>query len=541
VKYVPPYGVTANPDASYVNGDPSIGRQGSIPPAAVFENPQREIVNLIADSTQTPTDVDLHQTTRAVRDGKLNFCVDSGPLNQLQVVMPGPPIQAYTAGLSLNVLVAHTNTGATRIVVGTLNPTSVKRRDGSELQANDLLAGMVANLICDGTYFQLINDGGSGGGGGDTNIVNIDIPYVRDTGTANHLIGLYSPPLVDLREGRTVEIKLAHNITGATDFTPNNFPVHSVVHPDGSPLTSGDGVIGQTFLLIFDGVNWQLANWCCNLGGVPAQPTTGTGKSLRFWYRQPDQSSHLRRLPSINGNRQVWTYNMFVKRNDLGIAGVDYGGSIAQGIECWFMAGNAAQGGDATGMYLWQRYYNNNPAFTLFWNYSYWNVAWPGAPAPAFSNNIPADTGWHNFHMTADGAHISLYYDALLVAQGPAAGNGAVCAARLHEIGTDADYGAPGFSYNEYYGANIRAAEIYLIDGLSLPPTTFFNNIGGILKPKRYTGAFNANGGANGSYLNFDDSSAATETTLGRDQSGNNNNWQPFNISINDISTDYPG
>jgi len=298
---------------------------------------------------------------------------------------------------------------------------------------------------------------------------------------------------------------------------------------------------GQVWLLIFDGVNWQIANWCCGQSGVPPTPTTTTGKSLRFWYRQPDQSSHLRRIPAMNGNRQVWTYNMFVKRNDLGIAGVDFGGSIAQGIECWFMAGNAAQGGDATGMYLWQRYFNNNPAFTLFWNYSYWNVAWPGATLPAFSNNVQADTGWHNFQISADGAKISCFYDNNLVAQGPASGNGAVCAARLHEIGTDADYGAPGFNYNEYYGANVRMAEIYLIDGLSLPPTTFNNNIGGILKPKRYTGAFNANGGVNGSYLNFDDSSAATETTLGRDQSGNNNNWQPFNISITDISNDYPG
>ena len=243
----------------------------------------------------------------------------------------------------------------------------------------------------------------------------------------------------------------------------------------------------------------------------------------------------------MNGNRQVWTYNMFVKRSDLGIAGRDYGGSIAQGIECWFMAGNAAAGGDATGMYLWQQYYNNQPAFDLYWNAGNWACAWPGAPPPAFSNNIQADTNWHNFQLSADGAKISCYYDNVLVAQGPATGNGAVCAARLHEIGTDADYGAPGFNYNEYYGANVRMCEIYLIDGLNLPPTTFFNNIGGILKPKRYTGAFNANGGVNGSYINFDDSSAATDTTLGKDQSGGTNNWLPFNISINDISNDYPG
>ena len=535
MKYVQPYGIS-DENASYINGDPSIGRQGSIPPAAVFENPQREITNLISNALQTPADTDLMQVTRAVRDGRLNFCVDSGPLNQLQVVLPGPPIQNYFAGLTLRVLVAHTNTGPTRIVVGTLNPTSVKRRDGAELNANDILAGMVATLVCDGTYFQLQNMGAGDGSGGGGSIYEVDIPYVRDTGTPNHLVGNYSPPLADIREGRTVEIRLANNVTGITDFAPNNFPIHPVVHPDGSQLNMGDGVINQVWLLIFDGTNWQLSGGCCGGPSVPPTPTQTVGKSLKFWYRQPDQSSHLRRIPAMNGNRQVWSYSMFYKRSTLGIAGVDFGGSIAQGIECWFMAGNSAAGGDATGMYLWQRYFNNNPAFSLFWNSSYWSTAWPGAPLPAFSNNIQADLNWHHFLMNADGAKISCVLDSVLVAQGPAVGNGAVCAARLHEIGTDADYGAPGFSYNEYYGSNVSMCEIYLIDGQCLTWDKFANNIGGVFIPKRWTGNF----GVNGSYINFNDSSAATETTLGKDQSGNGNNWLPFNISINDVSTDFP-
>ena len=297
MKYVPPYGTTSpNPDSvSYINGDPSIGRQGSIPPAAVFENPQREIVNLIDDSQQTPADQDLHQLTRGVRDGKLNFCVDSGPLNQLQIVLPGPPLQSYTAGLIVNILVAHTNTGPVRIVIGTLNPTSLKRRDGSELQPNDILAGMIATCACDGTYFQLINMEAQSPPGPPTTIM-IDIPYVHDTSVnANRVIGLYSPPLVDIREGRTVEVKLANNVTGPTTFIPNNFPEHPVAHPDGTPIKAGDGVINQIWLLCFDGAQWQLLGVYFTVPVVPPTvPSVATGKSLKLWYRQPDQNSHLR-------------------------------------------------------------------------------------------------------------------------------------------------------------------------------------------------------------------------------------------------------
>ena len=41
MKYNQPYGIT-DPEAPYINGDPSIGRQGSIIPAAAVEFPQRE-------------------------------------------------------------------------------------------------------------------------------------------------------------------------------------------------------------------------------------------------------------------------------------------------------------------------------------------------------------------------------------------------------------------------------------------------------------------------------------------------------------------
>ena len=63
----------------------------------------------------------------------------------------------------------------------------------------------------------------------------------------------------------------------------------------------------------------------------------------------------------------------------------------------------------------------------------------------------------------------------------------------------------------------------------------------GQLIPKQYTGSF----GTNGFWLKFSDNSAATATTLGKDYSGNNNNWTPNNLSVtagagNDSLVDTP-
>lgn len=52
---------SGNANKSYVNGDPRIGRKGSIPPAAAFEHPQREILAAIAGAGLTPSHMNLDQ------------------------------------------------------------------------------------------------------------------------------------------------------------------------------------------------------------------------------------------------------------------------------------------------------------------------------------------------------------------------------------------------------------------------------------------------------------------------------------------------
>ena len=73
-------------------------------------------------------------------------------------------------------------------------------------------------------------------------------------------------------------------------------------------------------------------------------------------------------------------------------------------------------------------------------------------------------------------------------------------------------------------------AEYYYIDGTALDPSSFTetDSTTGQLVPKKYTGSF----GTNGFYLNFADNSAATAAAIGKDLSGNGNNFTPNNISV---------
>jgi hypothetical protein len=72
--------------------------------------------------------------------------------------------------------------------------------------------------------------------------------------------------------------------------------------------------------------------------------------------------------------------------------------------------------------------------------------------------------------------------------------------------------------------------EVNFIDGQQLTPAAFGETdaITGVWKPKKYAGTY----GTNGFYLNFSDNSAATAAAIGKDNSGNANNWTPNNISV---------
>ena len=84
--------------------------------------------------------------------------------------------------------------------------------------------------------------------------------------------------------------------------------------------------------------------------------------------------------------------------------------------------------------------------------------------------------------------------------------------------------GSAPYSFDGYI------AEFNSIDGLQLTPSSFgeTNPVTGQWIPKKYVGSY----GTNGFYLNFLDNSGTTATTLGKDVSGNGNNFTPNNFSV---------
>ena len=93
-----------------------------------------------------------------------------------------------------------------------------------------------------------------------------------------------------------------------------------------------------------------------------------------------------------------------------------------------------------------------------------------------------------------------------------------------HSIG-----GRTNYSTGQYFGG--YQTEINFIDGSQLGPENFgeTDSDTGAWVPKKYVGTY----GTNGFYLDFSDNSNSTSTTLGKDSSGNGNNWAPStNISV---------
>lgn len=101
--------------------------------------------------------------------------------------------------------------------------------------------------------------------------------------------------------------------------------------------------------------------------------------------------------------------------------------------------------------------------------------------------------------------------------------NFTINAAVAHGIGRY-EYSTPGGYYDGLMTESI------LVVGQQLTPSSFgeTNPVTGVWQPKKYAGTY----GTNGFYLNFSDPSAATAAAIGKDYSGNGNNWTPNNISV---------
>ncbi|WP_338821697.1 hypothetical protein [Bradyrhizobium septentrionale] len=150
MKYNAPYGVS-DPNGPYINGDPSTGQMGSIPPAASIEYPQRELVNFFTDAGLVPDNADLHQTSKSVQSAGVIRGIDSGAVNILSIALT-PALTAYIDGMFVWVRVAITNTGPAVLSINGLSGKNIVRRGGPALQAGDLPGGYWALLVYNGPH-----------------------------------------------------------------------------------------------------------------------------------------------------------------------------------------------------------------------------------------------------------------------------------------------------------------------------------------------------------------------------------------------------
>jgi hypothetical protein len=77
---------------------------------------------------------------------------------------PTAVVSAYEVGLIINLKVTNANTGASTLNVNSLGAKSIKKNVIEDLAADDIKAGQVLPLIYDGTNFQIVGGGSSGGG-----------------------------------------------------------------------------------------------------------------------------------------------------------------------------------------------------------------------------------------------------------------------------------------------------------------------------------------------------------------------------------------
>jgi hypothetical protein len=258
MRYQQPYGIN-DPNASYINGNPAAGIEGSIPPAACFEEPQREIVNFITLSGQIPSDSDLQQLAKASQYQAGNFAVDSGGVNALVGTFQ-PGITTYTPGLPLRLKIAHANTGATTFNGGA-GVVAVKRPGGADLIANDVLSGGVATLVYDGTFFELNNFQGASGTGGAVNNYTIKIPFCVDTSaTVNTVTANFVPAMMSQAEGDPIAVRIANTNTGPVTITCNALAGVPLNRQDNTALQPGDVIAGEIAFMFFRGTYYQLVS-----------------------------------------------------------------------------------------------------------------------------------------------------------------------------------------------------------------------------------------------------------------------------------------
>jgi hypothetical protein len=266
-------------------------------------------------------------------------------------------------------------------------------------------------------------------------------------------------------------------------------------------------------------------------------PVTGgyqIERSLRF---NSADTAYLNRTPGSAGNRRIFTFSAWIKRSQANaLVGIMGAGVNADSTQTDFVGFDGTNGNSLLANFGDGTYPVTTAA--VLRDFSAWYHIVFAIDTTQATNTNRVKIYLNGIQQTLSGTYPPQNYDS------------AFNTTNFHTIGSRSRLGAASNYLNGYL------TEVNFING-QVPTTTTrtvngvtetiltqlgeFNSSTGVWTPKAWDGTY----GTNGFYLNFSDNSGTTSTTLGKDSSGNGNNWTPNNFSVtagsgNDSLVDSP-
>ena len=220
-------------------------------------------------------------------------------------------------------------------------------------------------------------------------------------------------------------------------------------------------------------------------------------------------TAYFNRTQGTPTNGYIWTWSGWVKRGSLGSSQMLFSGGASA------YAGIQVLGTDVLEIFRW-----SGSAYTFQIN----------------TTQVFRDpSAWYHIVVAVDGTQataanrVKLYVNGVQVTSFTTANYPAQNTQyEINQNATAAYISRAPSPATQYFDGYLT--ETNFVDGQALTSSSFgeYDTITGVWKPKKYTGTY----GTNGFYLNFSDNSASTAATIGKDYSGNGNNWTPNNISV---------
>jgi hypothetical protein len=242
-----------------------------------------------------------------------------------------------------------------------------------------------------------------------------------------------------------------------------------------------------------------------------------TGYQIERSLRMDGSNGYLTRTPTSTGNRKIWTWSGWVKRGKLD--NNDY-----------IFSCNSQSGNDGIAALYWK---SGNNKLQFYFDTSGAN------PYGDVNDRDYRDVGaWYHIVWQVDAGNTTHRIWVNGVEENITGGQPPDYEFAMNRSGYVQAMGTQGWDGHTYRG-DMYFAECHYSDGYKYAASDFgeINSETGVWSPKEEV---NINYGTNGFYLKFEDNSNNTAATIGKDSSGNGNNWTPNGIVVGDAVKDTP-